>query len=252
MIVFQKSTRSGILATMPRYFPGVFGLVLIMLLATVLPPLAQAQVIKSGPASCPGVALTFDLCPVWKGTGYDQALIDYLIEQKIPATFFMSGKWMARHEQQVQALLQVPFFEVGTHGDVHAHLPLHSAEEQKQEILGPVRLLKTKYNHNATLFRPPYGEFNDDTVNVVRALGLQFILWNVVSGDPDQTITASQIEDRLKRFVRNGSVIVMHANGKGKHTHEVVQDLHDHLLPERNLTPMTMSDLIICNDKAAP
>ena len=244
---------SGILVTMQtRFASGKLCLALTMLCVMAMPSFTEAQVIKSGPPSCPGVALTFDLCPVRNGTGYDQALIDYLIEQKIPATFFMSGKWIMKHDRQVKALLQVPFFEVGTHGEVHAHMPLHSAEEQKQEILGPVRLLKAKYNHDATLFRPPYGEFNDDTVNVVRALGLQFILWNVVSGDPDPTLTANQIEGRLKRFVRKGSVIVMHANGKGQHTHEVVQDLHQHLLPERNLTPMTVSDLLVCNDQAVP
>ena len=243
---------NSLLATMrARYSSGILCLALTMLLVPAMPPFTQAQVIKSGPPSCPGVALTFDLCPVRKGAGYDQALIDYLIEQEIPATFFMSGKWMTKHDQQVQALLQIPFFEVGTHGEVHAHLPLHSVDEQKQEILGPVRLLKTKYGHDATLFRPPYGEFNDDTVNVARALGLQFILWNVVSGDPDPTLTAIRIEDRLKQLVRKGSVIVMHANGKGRHTYEVVQDLHQHLLPERNLTPMTMSDLLTCK-QAAP
>jgi len=236
----------------PRYLPGMLGLVLTMLLVPAIPTFTQAQVIKSGPPSCPGVALTFDLCPVQKGAGYDQALIDYLIEQKIPATFFMSGKWMTKHDEQVKTLLRIPFFEVGTHGEVHAHLPLHTADEQKQEILGPVRLFKTKYAHDATLFRPPYGEFNDDTVNVARALGLRFILWNVVSGDPDPTLTAIQIENRLKQLVRKGSVIVMHANGKGKHTNEVVQDLHQQLLPERHLTPMTMSDLLNCNGQAAP
>lgn len=236
----------------PRYSPRILCLALSMLLVPAMPPFTQAQVIKSGPPSCPGVALTFDLCPVRKGAGYDQALIDYLIEQKIPATFFMSGKWMTKHDPQVRALLQIPFFEVGTHGEVHAHLLLHSAKEQEQEILGPVRLLKAKYGHDTTLFRPPYGEFNDETVNVARALGLQFILWSVVSGDPDPTLTAIQIENRLKRFVRKGSVIVMHANGKGRHTHEVVQDLHQQLLPQRNLTPMTMSDLLICNGQAAP
>ena len=52
-----------------------------------------AQVIKSGAPSCKAVALTFDLCPVRQGTGYDAALVDYLIEHKIPATFFASGKW---------------------------------------------------------------------------------------------------------------------------------------------------------------
>jgi len=129
-------------------------------------------------------------------------------------------------------------------------MPFQSAEEQKQEILGPVRLFKAKYSHNATLFRPPYGESNDDTVNVTRALGLQLILWNVVSGDPAPALTASQIEGRLKRIVRKGSVIVMHANGKGQHTHEVVQDLHQHLLPERHLTPMTVSELLSCGQTA--
>lgn len=247
---FEQPAESGILATMPRYFPYMLCFILAALLVPVVPRHTQAQVIKSGPASCPGVALTFDLCPVRNGAGYDQALIDYLIEHKIPATFFMSGKWIAKHDPQVRDLLQIPFFEIGTHGDVHAHLPLHSAEEQKQEILGPVRLLKTKYGHGATLFRPPYGEFNDVTVDVTRALGLQFILWNVVSGDPDPTITTLQIEDHLKRTVKKGSVIVMHANGKGRHTHEVVQDLHRQFLPQRNLTPMTMSELLVCNGQA--
>jgi len=243
---------SGILVTMqPRYASWILCLALILLFVEAGPSVTQAQVIKSGPPSCPGVALTFDLCPVRNGAGYDQVLIDYLIEQKIPATFFMSGKWMTKHDQQVRALLQIPFFEVGTHGDVHAHMPLHSAGEQKQEILGPVRLLRTQYGHEATLFRPPYGEFNDVTVNVARTLGLQFILWNVVSGDPDPAITALQIEDHLKQAVKKGSVIVMHANGKGRHTYEVVQDLHQHLLPQRNLTAMTVSDLLTCR-QAAP
>jgi peptidoglycan/xylan/chitin deacetylase (PgdA/CDA1 family) len=229
---------------MSLFFRGfrqlLFGLTLVW------PATSPAQVVTSGPASCPGVALTFDLCPVRNGSGYDQALIDYLIEHKIPATFFMSGRWIGKHDEQVRQLLQVPFFEVGTHGEVHAHLPMQSDEEQKQEILGPVRLLKTRYRHHATLFRPPYGEYNDDTVDVVKALGLQFILWNVISGDPDPALSAEQIEDRLRRVTRNGSIIVMHANGKGKQTKAVVSRLYEHVLPERRLTPMTVSDVLAC------
>jgi hypothetical protein len=39
---------------------------------------------------------------------------------------------------------------------------------------------------------------------------------------------------------------VMHANGRGVHTHEVVQDLHQRILPQRNLTEMTISNLLTC------
>ena len=224
----------------------------MIFLALALIPLgaAQGEVIKSGPPACPGVALTFDLCPVLDGTGYDQALIDYLIVHKIPATFFLSGRWIRKHDEQVKGLLRIPFFEIGTHGEVHAHLPMHPVDEQKQEILGPVRLLKARYGHHATLFRPPYGEFNDETVEAVQALGLQLILWNIESGDPDPTLSAEKIDERLKRFVRKGGVIVMHANGKGKHTREIVEHLDQHLLPQRGLTPMTVTDLMNC--KHAP
>lgn len=207
----------------------------------------SAQVIKAGPASCPAVALTYDLCPVRAASGFDRELIDYLIEHKVPATFFMSGRWMARHDADVKQLLAVPFFEIGTHGDVHAHLPMHDVVEQQQEIMGPVRQLKTTYARPSTLFRPPYGEYNDVTVDAVKALGLRFILWNIESGDPDPTLSAEAILTRVQKRLKPGSVIVLHANGKGKHTREVTEALAGQLLREKGLTPLTVSDLLRCN-----
>lgn len=205
-----------------------------------------AQVIKSGPATCPGVALTFDLCPVRKGSGYDRPLMNYLIERRIPATFFISGKWMAKHEPAVDRLLRMGFFEVGTHGEVHAHLPLHDADEQRAEILGPVKMLEEHYAHKATLFRPPYGEYNDVTVAVVNMLGLQFIQWDIESGDPDPTLSAEQILAGVSQRAKPGSIIVFHANGKGKQTREVIERLTSDVLPRKRLRPMTVSDLLNC------
>jgi peptidoglycan/xylan/chitin deacetylase (PgdA/CDA1 family) len=211
---------------------------------------SPAQVITSGPPACPGVALTFDLCPVRKGPGYDPSLVDYLTEHQIPATFFMSGKWMAKHEDDVDHLLGVGFFEVGTHGDVHAHLPMHTADEQRTEIFGPVKVLREHYAHDATLFRPPYGEYNDVTVDVVKALGLRFIQWNIESGDPDPTLSAEQILTRITKRAKPGSIIVFHANGKGKETRHVIERLTTEVLPHRKLKPMTITDLMNCRPPA--
>src|SRR5690242_5349476 len=105
--------RFGYTTHMPRHF--LLRLLLGMLSAATpglfVPGVGVAQVIKSGPPTCPGVALTFDLCPVRKGSGYDQPLMDYLIEHRIPATFFMSGKWMAKHEAEVDRLLGMGFLK---------------------------------------------------------------------------------------------------------------------------------------------
>ena len=215
-----------------------------------LPIIVSAQVIKSGPPACPGVALTFDLCPVRKGPGYDRTIVDYLAEHQIPATFFMSGKWMAKHEEEVDYLLGIGFFEIGTHGEVHAHLPMHNADEQRTEILGPVKVLHEHYAHDATLFRPPYGEYNDVTVDVVKALGLRFIQWNIESGDPDPRLSTEQILTRVANRAKPGSIIVFHANGKGKETRRVIERLTIEVLPHKGLKPMTVSELLNCKPSA--
>jgi peptidoglycan/xylan/chitin deacetylase (PgdA/CDA1 family) len=218
-------------------------LVALMLLT---PANSRAQVITSGPPACPTIALTFDLCPVRKGAGYDKALVDYLIENKIPATFFMSGQWIAKHDPEVEQLLEIAFFEVGTHGEVHAHLPMHSTDEQRTEILGPVKLLSEHYAHDTVLFRPPFGEYNDVTVDVVKTLGLRLIQWNIESGDPDPMLSAEQIVARIDRRAKPGSIVVLHANGKGKHTRQVIQRLTTEILPRKGLKPTTVSDLLSC------
>src|SRR6478735_7227249 len=215
-------------------------------LISLAPHDSLAQVVKAGPAACPTIALTFDLCPVRKGAGFDQALVDYLIEHKIPATFFMSGQWIAKHDPEVEQLLGIGFFEVGTHGEVHAHLPMQSADEQRNEILGPVKLLSEHYAHEAVLFRPPFGEYNDVTVDVVRTLGLRFIQWDIESGDPDPTLSAEQILARVGKRVKPGRIIVFHANGKGKQTRRVIERLTAETLPRKGLKPVTVSDLLNC------
>ncbi|MGQ0812758.1 MAG: polysaccharide deacetylase family protein [Nitrospiraceae bacterium] len=216
-------------------------------ITVMAPAVADAQVIKSGPSICKNVALTFDLCPVRRRPGFDRELIELMVNNRIPATFFLSGKWISRHDAEANQLLRVPFFEVGTHGEVHTHLPLQSADEQRQEILGPVTMLKTKYEHQATLFRPPYGEYNDLTTEVVKTLGLQFILWNIESGDPDPLLSAEQIVERVTKRVKAGSVIVFHANGKGMHTRAVIEQLTTEVFPKKGLQPVTVSELLTCN-----
>jgi peptidoglycan/xylan/chitin deacetylase (PgdA/CDA1 family) len=206
----------------------------------------QSDVITSGPPSCRAIALTFDLCPVRAKPGFDAALIDYLRAREIPATFFVSGRWAERHQDDLRALQAVPFFEIGTHGEDHAHLPLLDESGQRVEITRAVSLMRSRYHLSAGLFRPPYGEYDDVTVKIVKSLGLQFILWNLVSGDPDPTLSAAAILDRVSSRLRPGSIVVFHANGKGKHTREVIQALDETVLARAHLRAMTVTDLLTC------
>jgi peptidoglycan/xylan/chitin deacetylase (PgdA/CDA1 family) len=238
---------SGILEPMPRrHVFLIFALLAVPVTAT-LAEIGRAQVIKSGSPACSAIALTFDLCPVSNGRGFDPALVDYLIEHKIPATFFMSGRWIAKHEADAAQILNVGFFEVGTHGEVHAHLPMLTAGDQRKEIIGPVTTLNTRYARDTRLFRPPYGEFDSVTVDAVKSLGLKFIQWTIESGDPDPALSAEQILSNIEKRIKPGSIIVLHANGKGKQSNQVIQRLSSDILSRKGLKPVTVSELLSCN-----
>jgi peptidoglycan-N-acetylglucosamine deacetylase len=208
------------------------------------PDTGRAEVIREGPRGCKALALTFDMCPVREGSGYDEPLVRMLIEKQISATFFLSGRWMAKHDMEVRTLLAVPFFEIGTHGHVHAHLPELDDEQQRHEIMQPVTLLRSRYGHKTTLFRPPYGEYNKTTIHLADVLGLRFILWNLVSGDPDPHLSEMEIFNTVNSRARSGSIVVMHANGKGRHTREVVDALYDNLIVRQGYQAVTVSTLL--------
>jgi peptidoglycan/xylan/chitin deacetylase (PgdA/CDA1 family) len=205
-------------------------------------PLAAA--LRSGPEGCHAVALTFDLCPVVQGSGWDQALVELLQTRHVPATFFASGRWIARHDVEVRQLLAVPFFELGTHGQRHRHLPTLDPAAQRAEIVGPIELLTSEYGVHPTLFRAPYGEFDDRTRAIVADAGLRMVEWSVVSGDPDPRLAAAAMLRGLRAGVRDGSIVIFHANGKGLHTRQVVEELLTDVLPARGLTPRTVSQLL--------
>jgi peptidoglycan/xylan/chitin deacetylase (PgdA/CDA1 family) len=216
-------------------------LYLAVCLATFTP--AAAQVITAGPPACKAIALTFDMCPVRGGPGYDMSLIDMLTQRHIPATFFLSGRWIVAHPSEVGTLLTVPFFDIGTHGQNHAHLPALEAAQQRAEILGPVTLLQKRFGRQTILFRPPYGAYDETTVAEARSLGLRLILWSAVSGDPDPSLSRAHIVQDLSWRIRDGSILVFHANGRGLHTREVVEDLVD-VVHRKGLRPVTITDML--------
>ena len=62
---------------------------------------------------------------------------------------------------------------------------------------------------NVHYFRPPYGNFNDDTLNVLSKLGMEKVLWTVDPRDWSG-IPANEISNAVLSNVKDGSVVLMH------------------------------------------
>lgn len=223
--------------------------VVIVTAAWLVRPIAAAPVpavFTRGPAACHALALTFDLCPVREGRSFDAPLVKFLVDHHVHATFFASGPWIAAHDADMRELISHPFFEIGTHGQAHAHMTTLSSGAQGAEIRGPVTTLAKRYSVKATLFRPPYGEYNDDSLREADAAGQTVVTWSIVSGDPDPKLAAASIEADVIGRARNGSVIIFHANGRGWRDDEVVPAVYQALVEAKRFTADTISELRAC------
>lgn len=202
-----------------------------------------APVLTSGPRECPRIALTFDLCPASHLPGFDAALVRWLVEHHVPATFFASGRWIARHPGPLAELAAVPFFELGTHGARHLHLPTLGEDAQRAEIGGAIEALARATGRHPTLFRPPYGEYDRATLGVAGSLGQRVVMWDVVSGDPSPDLGARHMWATVASQAEAGSIVIFHANGNGHHTLEVVERVVTELVPRRGWQLATVSEL---------
>ncbi|MDH5178486.1 MAG: polysaccharide deacetylase family protein [Gammaproteobacteria bacterium] len=185
------------------------------------------------------VALTFDLCERQvEKTGYDAAVINYLRDNNIPATFFISGKWMRSHPAKTKQLMADPLFEIGNHSWNHPVLFDVTEQEFRNQVLWTQVQYETLREELKTtlpkcglpaseidnipnvpvMFRFPYGVCQQDMLQQVRDLGLTSIQWNIVTADPWKKQSAEGIADIIRRQIKPGSIIIAHANGRGRTT----------------------------------
>ena len=184
------------------------------------------------------VALTFDLCEQADDrTGYDRNIVNYLRGQQVPATFFAGGKWMRSHEDKALQLMADPLFELGNHGWTHGNLRVLKGQrmldqitwtqaeyERIWEILNRraksfgLEQEMTSIPRQPKILRFPYGVCGDESLKAVNDLGLGAIQWDVVSGDAGGGVSADALANWVVGQVRPGSIVVFHANGRGKGT----------------------------------
>lgn len=164
------------------------------------------------------VALTFDACQTARPAGYDAGIIAILRATHTPATLFLGGRWMETHPAVTRALGRDPLFELANHSYLHPHLrqladgPVRAEVQKTQDIM--FRLTGKR----ARFFRAPYGEYDERVLRAAEALGLKTVQWEVVTGDPDPRVSAPHMIKVVLERTRNGSIIIMHMNGRGRHT----------------------------------
>ena len=171
------------------------------------------------------LSISFDAA--W-GNEDTQQLIDILGKYNIKATFFVVGAWVDKYPESVKDLHDAGH-EVMSHSNSHAHFNSLSTDEIIADLNTCNDKIEAVTGVRPTLFRCPYGEYDDHVINAVRSLGIEPIQWDVDSLDWKE-LPADEITARVTGRVQPGSIVLFH--NAAIHTPEALPGIIEALLQE--------------------
>ncbi|MFF4837131.1 polysaccharide deacetylase family protein [Streptomyces sp. NPDC001315] len=112
------------------------------------------------------------------GSEKDPAFLRMMSDLKIPYTAFLSG-YLIKDDYGYFKKMQGRGVVLNNHTLHHPYLPGLSYEEQKHEICGMQDVIESHYGKRPTVFRPPYGNYNQDTLRAAKACGIKYApIWD--------------------------------------------------------------------------
>lgn len=151
------------------------------------------------------IAISFDAA--WGNEDTEQ-LIDILGKYNVKTTFFVVGTWVDKYPESVKQLSDAGH-EIMNHSNSHPHMTELSVEKMKEEANKCDEKIKAITGVKPTLFRAPYGDYNDTVVQTMRETGHYTIQWDVDSLDW-KNLTADEICKRVTEKVKPGSIVLFH------------------------------------------
>jgi len=164
------------------------------------------------------IYLTFDDGPTPKVTEF---VLDTLKQFEAKATFFCIGKNIKNNSKLFNRIIEENH-TIGNHTNNH----LNGWKTKTDDYLENVEKCNGIINNegliannqsqiiNSKLFRPPYGKIKKSQANKLIDKGYKIIMWSVLSGDFDKTISKEKCLENVLKKSKKGSIVVFHDSEK--------------------------------------
>lgn len=153
------------------------------------------------------VSITFDAA--W-GADKTNDILDVLDEFNVKATFFLVGIWIEKYTSETKEIFNRGH-EIGSHSYNHPDFTKLDKLHMKAELESTNELLEKTIGKKPTLFRAPYGAYNDTLMDCLENLNMKGIQWNIDTLDW-KGYTPSQVLNRVSNKICGGSIILCHNN----------------------------------------
>ena len=163
------------------------------------------ELYRMGNSQSGGVSLMFN---VYWGTEEVYRILDILKNRNARATFFIGGSWADDNVNCLRAIFDAGH-EIGNHGYFHKDHDKISLEQNEKEIVNCNHFIKLSIGVTPTLFAPPSGAYNDNTLAVCKKLQMKTILWSRDTIDWRDK-NAALIYTRATKNIKSGELVLMH------------------------------------------
>lgn len=153
----------------------------------------------------PVVSISFDAS--W-GADKTLSILDILDRYDVKTTFFLVGGWVEKYPEMVQEIF-ARGHEIGNHSNSHPHMSQLSEQKIREELRMMSDKVESLTGVRPTLFRPPYGDYNDRVILTVRGEGYEAVQWSIDSLDWKDRGTQDIIKQCTHR-VENGDIVLFH------------------------------------------
>ena len=142
------------------------------------------------------------------GDEKDPAFLRMMSELKIPYSAFLSD-YLVKEDYGYFKEMRDRGAGLHNHTLHHPYLPALSYARQKREICGMQATIEERYGKRPTLFRPPYGNYDRNTLRAAKACGITHVpLWN-------EEVFVDHWEYReWDRGLHPGDIVLSHFRGR--------------------------------------
>jgi peptidoglycan/xylan/chitin deacetylase (PgdA/CDA1 family) len=153
------------------------------------------------------MALTFDDGP----SPYTQSIVSVLVRMHVPATFFVVGQQLNDFASGLRDELRHGFL-IGDHTENHAWMIHLDGAGQYQQVHDDAIRLERLGAPFPRLFRPPYGAYNQQTLQTLGGLRMLMVLWSIDPGDWRRPGVGEIVANVLNNS-KPGAIVILHDGG---------------------------------------
>lgn len=210
----------------------------ITLIATSVGTRAEKRLLPIYSTECSEkkIAVTFDVA--WENSNTEE-LIKILKDNDAKATFFVTGDFCDRYPDDVKRFFDAGH-EIENHSDQHPHVLGANVNDLISDTRECSRKIKMLTGEEPTLYRAPYGEFDDSLITTLDGMGMKVIQWDVDSVDWKKP-SAADIKKKVLKGVKPGSILLFHNDLEN--TTEALPDILSNL-KSQGYKFVTVSELI--------